>query len=96
MKNQTNKFFVSSANWELEVDHTGHEGAAISAVIMAFNKFGKKLLMSTVIMVHRKEDKILNNINKAEFFATHNILKSLGLSSLSRSFKKYIEFQNES
>jgi len=96
MKNPTNTFFVSSANWELAVDHTNHEDAAVSAIIMALKKFGENLLMSTVIMVCDEEAQISNDITKAEFFATHEIFKKIGLNSLSHSFQEYCELQNES
>jgi hypothetical protein len=95
MKEKIKNYIVSSADWELEVDDISEESAAISAVIFAFNKFGKRLLMSTVIMVNRKERHLNDEIIFAEFFATHKILKDIGLKSMSENFKELSNNINE-
>jgi hypothetical protein len=96
MNQITQKFFVSSADWEIVVDHTNHKKAVLSAMIMAFKKFGKNLLVSTVIMVRDEESMLLDDVTKAEFFATHKIFKSLGLKKLSQNFKEYTKLKDES
>ena len=89
MKKSINKYIVSSANWELIIDDMDSNSAAVSAMIIAFKKFGKKLLMSTTIMVRSEEDGALDRVINAEFFATHSIMEQLGLDSLSESFREF-------
>jgi|MEHZ01.4.fsa_nt_MEHZ011228291.1_12 hypothetical protein len=89
MKKSINKYVVSSANWELIIDDMNSHSAAVSAMIMAFSKFGKKLLMSTTIMVRSEEDSLSDRVMDADFFATHSIMQQLGLDSLSESFKEF-------
>ena len=87
MKNKIKKYIVSSADWELMIDEQTSRSAAISAIIMAFRKYGKKLLMSTTIMVRSPEDHMVDEVVNADFFATHDILGDLGMNKLSQSFK---------
>jgi hypothetical protein len=95
MKEKIKKYIVSSADWELEIDDLDEKSAAISAVIFALNKFGKDLLMSTVIMVNNKENHLNEEIVFAEFFASHKIFKEIGLDSLSKHFLEISQKINE-
>jgi len=87
MKNKIKQYVVSSADWELVIDGDNPKSAAISAIIMAFKKFGKKLLMSTTIMVRSQKDHILDIVIDADFFATHSIFEELGMHDLAKGFK---------
>lgn len=88
MNNKLKSYIVSSGGWEIEVDHLGPKRAVLSAVLMAFSKFQKKLTMSTVIMVNEKRFAEKDIIDKAEFVLTHEIMSQLGLTSISEEFKK--------
>ena len=94
MKNSINKYIVSSANWELVVDHELPESAAVSALLMALGKFGDNLLLSTTIMVVPEESYINDSLIGADFFATRIILSRLGLNKLSKSFQEFEELQS--
>jgi len=71
------------------------QDAAVSALLLAFSKFKQKLLMSTTIMVTPKYEHINSSLDKTDFFATHIVLDSLGLSEMSNQFKNYIDIQSE-
>ena len=95
MRNKLKNYTVSSADWEIDVDELDHKSAAISAMIFAFNKFGKNLLLSTTIMVNTKDDFINNEIIESEFFATHKILNELGLNQMAKTLLQITKQQNE-
>tara|TARA_B100002019_G_C20875979_1_gene406328 strand:- start:153 stop:440 length:288 start_codon:yes stop_codon:yes gene_type:complete len=80
-------YIISSANWDIEVDGDDCKSAAQSGVIMAMKNYGKKLLMSTVVMVRLKNDKP-NDFSNAEFFASHEIFNDIGYHSLAEEFKQ--------
>lgn len=88
MNKKIKSYIVSSGGWEIEVDHLGPRGAVISAVLMAFSKFQKKLTMSTVIMVNEKRFAEKDMVDKAEFILTHEIMNQLGFVDISEQFKK--------
>ena len=89
MKNELVNYIVSSADWELEIDDLDEHSAAVSALVFAFNKFGDRLLLSTVIMVNPKPDHDLGIIQNSEFYASSEILKEVGLPQLSKSFVEF-------
>lgn len=84
MKNSIQHFRVSSADWEFFVDSETTKDAAMSALIMAFSKYGKDLLLSTTIMVK----KIKKSKKRVSFVGTHDILLSLGLVDLAKAFSR--------
>ena len=88
MNKPLSTFIVSSADWSLEIDEYSSHSAVISAVIMAFKKFGDRLLMSTTIMSIDEESHMLDRVENADFYATEKIFKDLGFLELSSSFKK--------
>ena len=88
MNNKIKSYIVSSGGWEIEVDHSGSKGAVVSAVLMAFSKFQRKLTMSTVIMVNEKRFAEKDMFEKAEFILTHEIMNQLGFTDISNEFKK--------
>lgn len=96
MKKSLNTFIVSSADWSLQVDSYDSHSAVVSAVIMAFKKFGKKLLMSTTIMSIDEESHMLDRVENADFYATSRIFQELGFIELSNSFKCFTNKINES
>lgn len=83
MKEIVNKFRVSSADWEIEIDDTDEKSAASSALMFLLNKLGGNLLLSTTIMVNKSYSNIHDVVN-ANFFLTTSILKEIGLTDLSR------------
>lgn len=86
MKKEIKDYIVSSADWEFEIDDFDSYSAARSALVFAFNKFGEDLLLSTTIMVNSKFGYLNDRIDDLDFFATHEILKDLGLTNLSKNF----------
>ena len=95
MKEKVKSYIVSSANWEFEIDDINFKSAAISAAILAFSKFGKNLLMSTVVMVSSKEDNLNNELEDTEFFPTSKILREIGQYKMSEGFIEYNKIVNE-
>lgn len=92
MNKEIKNYVVSSADWEIEVDDQSPSSAVMSGILMAFNKFGNKLLLSTTIVVNPKKDFLNNEIVNASFFPSHLILKELGLNKISNGF---LQFTNE-
>lgn len=86
MKEKIKNYVVSSANWDILVDAESARSAAISATIFAFQKYGDKLLMSTIIMVNEEEYFHKKSFNDINFFASHEILRDVGLDDLSFNF----------
>ena len=89
MNKEIKNYVVSSADWEFEVDDPNPSSAVLSGILMAFSKFGDRLLLSTTIVVNLKEDFLNNEIVNASFFPTHKILKELGLNEISKGFLKF-------
>lgn len=88
-------YVVSSADWDIPVDAEDSRSAAISAVILAFKKYNKKLLMSTTIMVNEEKQFRKKSLNSVDFFATHDILNELGLEDMSNNFLELTKNINE-
>jgi len=84
MKNNPQKFTVTSAGWEIEVDDINPRSAALSAMIMAFKKYRDSLLLSTTIMVSPTENFNSKNMKGVSFFASHDILFSMGINNLAQ------------
>lgn len=95
MKEIVKTYIVSSANWDIEVDHVDKKSAALSALLMAFGKFGNSLLMSTTVMVNEKKFFLKKDLQNSDFFATFNLLNEIGLTKMSKSFKDFTELLNE-
>jgi hypothetical protein len=89
MNKEVKNYIVSSANWEFEVDDINPSSAVLSGVLIAFRKFGDRLLLSTTIMVNSKQDFLNQEIINASFFPTHKILKQIGLNQISKGFLKF-------
>ena len=85
MKEIIRNYIVSSAGWEISIDAENSKSAAISATILAFKKYNKDLLMSTIIMVS-SESVNSNPLDDIEFFPTYEILRELGLNKMSEDF----------
>ena len=96
MKNKVKNYIVSCAGWEIEVDDIDPKSAAISALFSQLGKKGKDLLLSTVVMVNRKDYHLNDYIVNAHFFPTSKILRSLGLEDLANKFKFISKSINES
>ena len=86
---------MSSADWDIPVDAEDSRSAAISAVIFVFNKYNKKLLMSTTIMVNEEKEFKEKSLNSVDFFATHDILNEIGLKDMSKNFLELTKNINE-
>lgn len=95
MNKKIKSYIVSSANWEIEVDEIHSSSAALSALIFAFKRYNKKLLLSTTIMVNEKNNHLNNNISDADFFATHKVLSDLGFDSMAESLLQITKRINE-
>ena len=89
MNKEVKNYIVSSANWEFEVDDINPSSAVLSGVLIAFRKFGDRLLLSTTIMVNSKQDFLNQEIINARFFPTYKILKQIGLNQISKGFLKF-------
>ena len=96
MEKVVKEYIVSSADWEFTVDEINSRSAAISASLFAFKKYKDKLLMSTVIMVSRKNKRNEPILDRTDFFATHEILKDIGLNSMSTNFLQFTNYLHES
>ena len=86
MKNEIRYFKVSSADWDFLIDSPSRKDAALSALLMAFCKYGKDILLSTTIMI--KEIKKSTKDNNTSFVGTHEVLREIGLKDLSNTFMK--------
>jgi hypothetical protein len=88
-------YIISSADWEMEIDDLNSESAAISGVIAAANKFGKNLLMSTVVMANPKSEHGGDSVYNADFFSSCSIFEKMGLSGISESLNEFMVNSNE-
>ena len=87
MKNKVKNYIVSSADWEVEVDDVDPKSAATSAMFYQLGKKGNDLLLSTIVMVNRRDYHMNNCTIKAQFFPTSRILRVLGLEELANKLK---------
>jgi|MEHZ01.3.fsa_nt_MEHZ010805155.1_2 hypothetical protein len=88
MNNEIKNYIVSSAGWELTVDHTDHESAATSALIMAMSIFGDNLKVSTVMMVDVVNSDGNTNTSLTEFVPTYLAFKRMGALAISKDLKE--------
>ena len=82
-------YLVSSADWEVSVDHTNPYSAAIDGVACALNRFGKSTLISTVVMVSKDKSKPQINFNDSDFFASSDIFRDLGCEKTSKALEEF-------
>ena len=47
-------YVVSSAGWDIPIDHIDPYGAAVNGVACALNSFGASTLISTTVMVSKR------------------------------------------
>jgi len=95
MNQKIKNYIVSSAGWEIEIDDIDPSSAAVSGLLFAFKKFGKKLLVSTVIMVNLEEGHKENDLTHASFFPTYKVMSDLGMDFLSKEFLELTNSINE-
>lgn len=88
-------YVVSSAGWNIDIDDIDTESAAKSAIIFMLLKNNKNTELSTTIMVNSKNGDSNDDITDADFFASHHILRELGLDKLSDNFLIFTEILNE-
>lgn len=81
MKIKQKYFIVSCSGWQIGVRSTDSESAAVLGLSEALKKFGKKLLLSTTIMVKDITDFKIN------FHCCHEILKKIGLNDLAEGIR---------
>tara|TARA_A100001515_G_C4565378_1_gene207969 strand:+ start:965 stop:1258 length:294 start_codon:yes stop_codon:yes gene_type:complete len=89
MNQVSTNYVVSSAGWEMPVDHSDPYGAALGGVVSALNKYGQSTEMSTVVMVTKDRDHKLKSISNSQFFPSHRIFKDLGCDKTSKGFKEF-------
>jgi hypothetical protein len=81
-------FRVSSADWSFLIDSINPKDAAVSAMLMAYSKYGDKLLLSTTIMIKEFKKSTKIKEDNITFIGTHDVLKQLGMEELSDIFFK--------
>ena len=94
MKEKIHQYIVSSAGWQIKVDHTSPEQAVKSGLLMAFEKYKKDLYVSTVIMVNEELYHNQDCVSNAFFFNTAETMEKIGLKKLSLQLKQFIKLCN--
>lgn len=81
MKVKSKKFIVSCSGWKIEVEANNADSAANVGLAEAFKIFGKKLLLSTTIMVKGLSD------FKIHFYCILKVLNEIGFSHIAEGIK---------
>lgn len=91
MKNRINQYRVSSADWSFEIDEKDSKKAALSGIIEANRRLGKKMNVSTVTEVLKLPTSKTKSIDNLNFYATHSLFYDLGYKDLAKSLKSISE-----
>ena len=82
-------YVVSSAGWDIPIDHIDPYGAAVNGVACALNSFGASTLISTTVMVSKESEHKRNDFTNSHFFASHDIFRDLGCKKTSKALEDF-------